>query len=68
MCLDLYHYTNNVFSFKLEVDEMVYSMSRVGKYVDRGPMEGFFGSLNSGMFHGKKFQAMDNLIEKLKIT
>lgn len=60
-----FQYTNNVFKHKLEEAGMVQSMSRVGKCIDNGPMEGFFGALKSEMFYGKKFQSMDHLIETI---
>ena len=40
-------------------------MSRVGKCIDNGPMEGFFGILKSEMFYGKKFKSLEELIEKI---
>lgn len=38
---------------------MIQSMSRVGKCIDNGPMEAFWGTLKSEMFYGVKF---DNLL------
>lgn len=61
-----FQYTNNTFKRKLDDAGMNQSMSRVGKCIDNGPMEGFFGILKSEMFYEKKFQSMDNLIEKVK--
>ena len=42
--------------FKLKLDEagMIQSMSRVGRYIDNVPMEGFWGILKSEMFFGIK--------------
>lgn len=60
-----FSYTNNVFKSKLEDAKMVQSMSRVGKCIDNGPMEGFFGILKSEMFYGKKFESMTDLINKI---
>ncbi len=60
-----FQYTNNTFKSKLESAEMTQSMSRVGKCIDNGPMEGFFGILKSEMFYGKQFLTMDELIEKI---
>ena len=34
---------------------MIQSMSRVGKCIDNGPMEGFWGTLKSEMFYGIKW-------------
>jgi len=61
-----FSYTNNVFKSKLESAGMKQSMSRVGKCIDNGPMEGFFGILKSEMFYGKKFQSLDDLIARIK--
>lgn len=61
-----FQYTNRIFKDKLEKADMTQSMSRVGKCIDNGPMEGFFGILKSEMFHGKKFNSMDELIEAIK--
>lgn len=38
-----FQYTNRVFHAKLETAGMTQSMSRVGKCIDNGPMEGFWG-------------------------
>ncbi|MBS3972149.1 MAG: IS3 family transposase, partial [Erysipelotrichia bacterium] len=58
--------TNTVFKNKLESQGMNQSMSRVGKCIDNGPMEAFFGTLKSEIFYGKKFESMDELILKIK--
>lgn len=60
-----FQYTGNVFKNKIEESEMTQSMSRVGKCIDNGPMEGFFGILKSEMFHGKKFKSLEDLAEKI---
>lgn len=60
-----FQYTNNVFKTKIENVEMIQSMSRVGKCLDNGPMEGFFGILKSEMFYGKTYKSMKDLIEKI---
>jgi len=61
-----FQYTNNHFKRKIGAANMIQSMSRVGKCIDNGPMEGFFGALKAEMYYGKKFQSMDDLIVKLK--
>ncbi len=53
-----FQYTSNVFKHKLEEAGMAQSMSRVGKCIDNGPMEGFFGTLKSEIFYVKKFESM----------
>ena len=46
-----FQYTSKIFKSKIEETEMIQSMSRVGKCIDNGPMEGFFGILKSEMFY-----------------
>jgi len=41
-------------------------MSRVGKCIDNGPMEGFFGILKSEMFYLNKFKNFAELKEAIK--
>ncbi|MCR2045417.1 IS3 family transposase [Anaerosalibacter massiliensis] len=60
-----FQYTGNTFKSKIEEAGMTQSMSRVGKCIDNGPMEGFFGILKSEMFYGKKFKSLEELIEKI---
>ena len=38
-----FQYTSKQFKFKLDQAGMIQSMSRVGKCIDNGPMEGFLG-------------------------
>lgn len=38
-----FQYTSKQFKFKLDEAGMIQSMSRVGKCIDNGPMEGFWG-------------------------
>ena len=54
-----FQYTSKQFKFKLDEAGMIQSMSRVGKCIDNGPMEAFWGTLKSEMFYGVKF---DNLL------
>lgn len=61
-----FQYTSAVFKTKLQKSGMVQSMSRVGKCIDNGPMEGFFGTLKSEMFYGKSFKFMGELIQKIR--
>lgn len=64
-----YQYTSKIFHQKLLDAGMRQSMSRVGRCIDNGPMEGFWGILKSEMYYLKKFtdradlvQAIDNYI------
>jgi transposase InsO family protein len=60
-----FQYTGNVFKKKIEDAGMTQSMSRVGKCIDNGPMEGFFGTLKTEMFYGKKFNTLEELKKKI---
>lgn len=60
-----FQYTGNIFKSKLEKAGMTQSMSRVGKCIDNGPMEGFFGTLKSEMFYEKEFKTLEELKEKI---
>ena len=50
-----FQYTSKIFKLKLDEAGMIQSMSRVGKCIDNGPMEGFWGTLKSEMFYGIKY-------------
>jgi transposase InsO family protein len=50
-----FQYTSKIFKMKLDDAGMIQSMSRVGKCIDNGPMEGFWGTLKSEMFYGIKY-------------
>ena len=45
---------------------MIQSMSRVGKCIDNGPMEGFWGSLKSEAFYGLHFSDETELRKKIE--
>jgi putative transposase len=61
-----FQYTSIVFKRKLQNAGMTHSMSRVGKCIDNGPMEGFFGTIKSEMFYDKRFKSMEELIHKIR--
>lgn len=42
-----YQYTSRLFKVKLDAIEDTQSMSRVGRCIDNGPMEGFWGILKA---------------------
>ena len=60
-----FQYTSKVFKRKLEDNNMTQSMSRPGKCIDNGPMEGFFGTLKCEMFYGKVFESYQHLINEI---
>lgn len=62
-----FQYTNRVFKTKLESRGMIQSMSRVGRCIDNGPMEGFWGTLKSEMYYLQRFddaEALQTAIDK----
>ena len=56
-----FQYTSPSFKSKLREAEMTQSMSRVGKCIDNGPMEGFWGIVKSEMYYLSKFDTYDEL-------
>ena len=44
---------------------MIQSMSRVGKCIDNGPMEGFWGIIKRERYYGKKFRDRDSLVQMI---
>lgn len=60
-----FQYTGSIFKSKIEKAGMTQSMSRVGKCIDNGPMEGFFGILKTEMFYDKKFKTLEELRERI---
>ena len=61
-----FQYTSKIFKLKLDEAGMVQSMSRVGKCIDNGPMEAFWGTLKSEMFYGIKFDDLETLKAKIE--
>ena len=57
-----FQYTNRVFYDKLQAAKMRQSMSRVGRCIDNGPMESFWGMLKSEMYYLHRFTDRTELI------
>ena len=57
-----FQYTNREFHGMLEEVGMTQSMSRVGKCIDNGPMEGFWGILKREGYYGHKFTDRESLV------
>ena len=57
-----FQYTTQVFHDKLSAAGMTQSMSRVGKCIDNGPMEGFWGILKRERYYGRRFTSREDLI------
>jgi len=56
-----YQYTSHEFKRKLDAAGMIQSMSRVGKCIDNGPMEGFWGILKCEKYYLHKYSAYEDL-------
>jgi putative transposase len=56
-----FQYTSWGFKRRLEANEMTQSMSRVGKCIDNGPMEAFWGTLKCEKYYLHKYQTFDAL-------
>lgn len=54
-------YTNKTYNYRLEQAGIRHSMSRVGRCIDNGPMEGFWGIIKSEMYYLNKFQNIKEL-------
>lgn len=57
----LVDYTNKQFKTRLDKAGMIQSMSRVGRCIDNGPMEGFWGILKCEMYYLGNFKDYDSL-------
>lgn len=56
-----FQYTSPTFVNMLNKAKMTRSMSRVGKCIDNGPMEGFWGIIKTEMYHLNKFDTYEEL-------
>ncbi|MGN0254511.1 MAG: IS3 family transposase [Chordicoccus sp.] len=56
-----FQYTSREFHQRLLDHGMTQSMSRVGRCIDNGPMEGFWGMLKRESYYGRKFTDRDSL-------
>lgn len=62
-----FQYTSPMFVNMLNKANMTRSMSRVGKCVDNGPMEGFWGIIKTEMYYLNKFdtyEALEKAVEE----
>lgn len=56
-----FQYTSKLFKAKLDKQGMEQSMSRVGRCIDNGPMEGFWGILKCEMYYLNQFESYEEL-------
>ena len=61
-----FKYTNRAFHTRLKQAGMTQSMSRVGKCIDNGPMEGFWGILKRERYYGKRFTSREALVNMIE--
>ncbi len=61
-----FQYTTKAFHQKLMDAGMRQSMSRVGRCIDNGPMEGYWGIIKSEMYYLKKFTFKENLTDEIE--
>lgn len=61
-----FQYTNRAFHTKLEAAGMTQSMSRVGKCIDNGPMEGLWGIIKREGYYGRKFASRVSLVNMIE--
>lgn len=61
-----FQYTTKTFHKKLIDAGMRQSMSRVGRCIDNGPMEGYWGIIKSEMYYLKKFTSKESLIDAIE--
>ena len=61
-----FQYTSKQFRAKLDKQGMKQSMSRVGRCIDNGPMEGFWGILKCEMYYLNHFDTYEELVEAVE--
>lgn len=61
-----FQYTTRVFHDKLAAAGMPQSMSRIGKCIDNGPMEGFWGILKRERYYGRRFSSREELVQMIE--
>lgn len=61
-----FQYTSKQFKAKLDEQNMEQSMSRVGKCIDNGPMESFWGVLKCEMYYLRHFETYEELVEAIE--
>jgi len=56
-----YQYTSKGFKRRIDQKKLTHSMSRVGKCIDNGPMESFWGTLKCEKYYLHKYETFDEL-------
>ena len=61
-----FQYTSKMFSARLKNHHMRQSMSRRGRCLDNGPMEGFWGLLKREMYYGRRYTSREDLVTAIE--
>src|SRR5699024_9169423 len=61
-----FQYTSNDFKKYIEKYQIIQSMSRVGKCIDNGPMENFWGIIKEEMYRLTTYKPFEGLAEDIK--
>ncbi len=61
-----FQYTSKSFKIKLDEQGMIQSMSRVGKCIDNGPMEAFWGTLKAEQYYLNKYYSIEALQQAIE--
>ena len=59
-------FTSLEYKQALEKLGIIHSMSRVGRCIDNGPMEGFFGNIKTEKYYLKKYKNLEELEKDIK--
>ena len=61
-----FEYTSKVFKAKLDAQGMTQSRSRVGRCIDNGPMEAFWGTLKAEIYYLHRFLDYESLRDAIE--
>jgi putative transposase len=61
-----YQYTSNQFKRMVDVAKMIQSMSRVGKCIDNGPIEAFWGTLKCKKCYLNSYDTFETLSQDVE--
>ena len=61
-----FQYTSNGFKRFVDKHQVIQSMSRVGKCIDNGPMESFFGTLKEERYRLNNYESFEQLESDIK--
>ncbi|SDI42309.1 IS3 family transposase, partial [Dolosicoccus paucivorans] len=61
-----FQYTSHGFNSFIKRNQIIQSMSRVGKCIDNGPMENFWGIIKEEMYHLKTYKSFEELENDVK--